>query len=287
MSRFWKIGLADQQGRPVPIMFIANDGNLAVRPLQLATLEFQGTGERYDIVVDFSQFRVGGRLYLVNQALHLDGRRVKEELSLRQALRGDDKDPVLGAFLEFRIVDKVESVDVPGVFHRASDPDRSQIPLVLTEQIPIVAPVRTRHVEFKKSGGDSRGPDGRCIPDCRESASFPWTIRINGEDHHSMNANRISMLIPAPGEVEHWTYENGGGGWNHPIHRHFEGGITMSRKGAPLPETERLQRKDVWRLGEGSSLTFQVQFGEFGGSYVNHCHNTVHEDFAMLARINF
>ena len=28
-----------------------------------------------------------------------------------------------------------------------------------------------------------------------------------------------------------------------------------------------------------------MQFGEFGGSYVNHCHNTVHEDFAMLARI--
>ena len=52
-----------------------------------------------------------------------------------------------------------------------------------------------------------------------------------------------------------------------------------------LPDTERLARKDVWRLGEGSSVTFQVQFGEFGGSYVNHCHNTVHEDFAMLARI--
>ena len=32
-------------------------------------------------------------------------------------------------------------------------------------------------------------------------------------------------------------------------------------------------------------VTFQIQFGEFGGSYVNHCHNTVHEDFAMLMRI--
>ena len=32
-------------------------------------------------------------------------------------------------------------------------------------------------------------------------------------------------------------------------------------------------------------VTFQVQFGEYGGSYVNHCHNTVHEDFAMLMRI--
>ena len=32
-------------------------------------------------------------------------------------------------------------------------------------------------------------------------------------------------------------------------------------------------------------MQFQIQFGEFGGSYVNHCHNTVHEDFAMLMRI--
>ncbi|EAS51320.1 putative multicopper oxidase [Aurantimonas manganoxydans SI85-9A1] len=285
MSRFWKIGLADQQGRAVPVHFIANDGNLVVSPLQIPTLGPQGMGERFDIIVDFSQFRKGDRIYLVNQALHRDGRRMKEELSLKQAIRGDDKDPVVGAFMEFRIVNKVESVDVPGVFHRASDPDKSQIPPLLTEQIPIVAPVRTRHVEFKKSGGDSRGADGKCIPDCPEYATFPWTIRINGEDHHSMNANRISMLIPAPGEVEHWTYENGGGGWDHPIHLHFEEGITMGRNGMQLPDTERLARKDVWRLGEGGSVTFQVQFGEFGGSYVNHCHNTVHEDFAMLARI--
>ena len=33
-------------------------------------------------------------------------------------------------------------------------------------------------------------------------------------------------------------------------------------------------------------VTFQVQFGEYGGSYVQHCHNTVHEDFALLMRHN-
>ena len=43
-------------------------------------------------------------------------------------------------------------------------------------------------------------------------------------------------------------------------------------------------RKDVWRLRPAGQVQFQVQFGEYGGSYVNHCHNTVHEDFAMLMR---
>jgi hypothetical protein len=88
-----------------------------------------------------------------------------------------------------------------------------------------------------------------------------------------------------PGEIEHWTYVNGGDGWDHPIHLHFEEGITMDRGGAPIPATELLVRKDVWRLRPLGRVRFQVQFGEYGGSYVNHCHNTVHEDFAMLMRI--
>jgi hypothetical protein len=103
---------------------------------------------------------------------------------------------------------------------------------------------------------------------------FPWTIKVNGQNAHSFNANRISELIPKPGEIEHWTLLNGGGGWDHPIHLHFEEGITMNRRGAAIPATELLVRKDVWRL----------RLGEYGGSYVNHCHNTVHEDFALLMR---
>jgi len=94
----------------------------------------------------------------------------------------------------------------------------------------------------------------------------------------------VSMVYPKAGEIEHWTYINEGGGWDHPIHLHFEEGITMNRGSGTIPATERLVRKDVWRLRAGGQVTFQVQFGEYGGSYVNHCHNTVHEDFAMLFR---
>ena len=115
---------------------------------------------------------------------------------------------------------------------------------------------------------------------------FPWTIKINGQDAHSMNANRISLLIPQPGQVEHWTYVNGGGGWDHPIHLHFEEGITMNRGSKPIPNTELLVRKDVWRLRESGSVTFQVQFGEYGGSYASALPTTpCTEDFAMGMRI--
>jgi multicopper oxidase len=61
--------------------------------------------------------------------------------------------------------------------------------------------------------------------------------------------------------------------------------VTLNRGSNPIPATERLVRKDVWRLRPDGRVTFQVQFGEYGGSYVSHCHNAVHEDFAMLMRI--
>jgi len=286
ISRFVKLALS-WNGAPVPFQFIANDGNLVVTPITLTQLDEQGIGERYDIVVDFSQFRIGERVKLVNTLrMRDDGRGPKEALSLRDALKGRSDDPVIGPVLEFRVVGQVASVDVPGVVHLSTDLDRSVVPNVLTEQIPIVTPVRTRVVEFGRSGdGDSRGPNGECTPDCDELATFPWSIKVNGQAAHTFNANRISLLIPKPGEVEHWTYINGGGGWDHPIHLHFEEGITIDRGGANIPATEKFVRKDVWRLRPSGRVKFQVQFGEFGGSYVNHCHNAVHEDFAMLQRV--
>jgi FtsP/CotA-like multicopper oxidase with cupredoxin domain len=287
MSRFFQFAIAAPNGSAVPFQFIANDGNFVVNPIPLTSLDHQGIAERYDIVVDFSSFAVGSSLKLVNKLrMRDDGRGPTDTLSLGAALAGDPNDPLIGAVLEFRVVSSVASVDVPGFIHYATTPDISQVPNTLTEQIPIVQPVRTRLVEFGRSGGgDSRGPNGQCTPDCPEGMPFPWTIKVNGQDAHSMNANRISLLVPQPGQIEHWTYVNGGGGWDHPIHLHFEEGITMNRGNLSIPNTELLVRKDVWRLRSSGSVTFQVQFGEYGGSYVNHCHNTVHEDFAMLMRI--
>jgi FtsP/CotA-like multicopper oxidase with cupredoxin domain len=292
MSRFWKLALAGPNGAAVPFKFICNDGNLVVNPIPLTTLTQQGTAERYDIVVDFSSFPIGSSIKLVNQVtMRGDGRGPDKELTLAQALAGGDQnDPCVGAIMEFKVSSSVPSVDAPGFTYTSTAPDPSQVPATLTQQIPIVAPVRTRLVEWGRSGnGDSRNPQtGQCTPDCPETAtSFPWTVKVNGQEAHSMNANRISLLVPKPGEIEHWTYVNGGGGWDHPIHLHFEEGITMDRGGDFIPPTELNVRKDVWRLGSTGKrqVTFQIQFGEYGGSYVNHCHNTVHEDFALLMRI--
>jgi manganese oxidase len=290
MSRFWKLVFADPSNNAVAIRQIANDGNFLVNPVLVTALDEQGVGERFDVVVDFSRFRVGDRIKLVNLlTMRDDGRGPNGAVSLAQALAGVASDPCIGPIMEFRVVSSVASVDAPGqnltTANSCGPNDRSQVPLTLTQQIPIVAPVRTRVIEWGRSGGgDSRDPaTGECTPDCPETAVFPWSVKVNGESAHTFNANRISLVVPRPGEVEHWTFVNGGG-WDHPIHLHFEEGVTMNRGGAPIPATERNARKDVWRLRDGGQVQIQVQFGEYGGAYVNHCHNTVHEDFAMLMR---
>ena len=293
MSRFIQLNIADSLGNPVPFLQIANDGNLFVNPVQIngsgqqGGLEQQGTAERYDIIVDFSRFRIGDTAYLVNTLQSTTGLKPDGQVQLAQAFAdADNNDPAVGRIMQFRIVSQVQSVDDPTVTLRATDPDPSQVPTVLTEQIPIVTPARTRLIQWGRIGtGDSVQPNGQCIPDCGLQNGFPWTVVVDGGQPHSMNANRVSLEYQKPGTIEHWTYQNSGGGWDHPIHLHFEEGITLNRGGQPIGPTELNVRKDVWRLRPSGQVTFQIQFGEYGGSYVNHCHNTVHEDFALLMRI--
>ena len=287
MSRFIRLALANSSGTVMPFQMIANDGNLLVNPVPLTALDEQGVAERYDIVVDFSRVRVGDTVRLVNILQQTDGRKPDGSVTLASALAGVAVDPAVGAIMQFRVVSELPSEDVQGYTYKPANTKPSPaLPVKLTDQIPIVAPVRERVVEFGRvQTGDSRDPvTGQCTPNCPEGMPFPWTIIVNGQAAHSMNANRISLLIPRPGEIEHWTYINGGAGWDHPIHLHFEEGVTIDRPGGTISPTEKLVRKDVWRLRPGGKVKFQVQFGEYGGSYVNHCHNTVHEDFAMLLR---
>ena len=286
MSRFIQLAIASPSNSPVPFQFICNDGNFVVNPILLGSLDQQGVAERYDIIVDFSKFPVNSKLHLVNLLQQTDGRKPDGALSMANAMKGTDADPAVGPILQFKVVSQLQSIDDPSVtYDITKDPkiDNSVVPSKLTDQIPIVTPDRTRTIEWVRGGSDLTN-FSQCEPDCGTAESFPWAVKVNGQTAHGANANRISVLVPDPGKVEHWTYINGGGGWDHPIHLHFEEGVTINRGNDVIPATEKGVRKDVWRLRPAGHVTFQVKFGEYGGAYVNHCHNTVHEDFAMLLR---
>lgn len=62
----------------------------------------------------------------------------------------------------------------------------------------------------------------------------------------------------------------------------------LKRGGIAPPIWEKYARKDVYRTGtlpdSTSNVDIAIRFREFGGAYVEHCHNTQHEDKAMLLR---
>ena len=71
---------------------IANDGNIMEHAIKFdgtrqtlhGILPTQAIGERYDIIIDFSKYNVGDKLYLVNIMEHDNGRKPKK-LDLRKA----------------------------------------------------------------------------------------------------------------------------------------------------------------------------------------------------------
>ncbi|MFL5400610.1 MAG: multicopper oxidase family protein [Myxococcales bacterium] len=263
-ARFYKIALSDASA----MIQIGNDGNLLPTPVVLTELDEQGIGERYDIVIDFSRYPVGAKVWMVNLAEHEDGRAPSNDLSLADALAGKSSDPGVGKFLEFRIV------------RNPATPDASQVPATLIpnpdlSKIPVA---RTRVFEF------SRGAN-QTTTDPVTSGRGPWGIETDNQGGTlAADFGRISAA-PSFGTREIWTIANGGGGWDHPIHIHFEEGQILARDGsaANVPAWER-GRKDVYRLRPGGTVTVTLQFRDWGGMFMEHCHNTSHEDNAMLLR---
>jgi manganese oxidase len=264
VSRFFKIALSDGS----PMIQIANDGNLFPHPVTLTQLDEQGIAERYDIVIDFSRYSIGDKVHMVNLCEHESGKKPAKDLSLAEALSGTSLDPCVGRFLEFRIVRDPARPDVSRV------PD-TMIPNPDLSSIPVA---RERVFEFGDGGTQtSTNP--------LTAFSGQWGIKTD-DVGPMLNADygRISAA-PRPGTREIWTLRNGGGGWDHPVHIHFEEGQILSRDGkaSNVPAWEK-GRKDVYRLRPSGTVQITMQFRDFGGTFMEHCHNTVHEDNAMLVR---
>jgi FtsP/CotA-like multicopper oxidase with cupredoxin domain len=138
--------------------------------------------------------------------------------------------------------------------------DLSVIPVKLRDQpvINLAEVVAKRHWIFNRLNG-------------------AWTI-----NEKVFNVNEVRAAIKQ-NTAEMWTLENKSGGWSHPIHIHFEEFRILSRNGVAPPPWER-GRKDVVVVGPNETVKIFMRFRDFVGRHPMHCHNTVHEDHAMMLR---
>jgi FtsP/CotA-like multicopper oxidase with cupredoxin domain len=283
VSRFFVLSLSDKS----QFVQIANDGNLLPVTVPLTQTDQLGIAERYDIVIDFSRYTAGQTVDLVNLQVHQDGRGPANIVTVAQALAGTS-DPAVGAFLRFKVLGPPPHPDQS--VNLTANPRTTLIP---NPTLPTT--VRQRTFEFNDNGSqDQNDPVTTYLGN--GGGVGPWGIETNnsGDSSSVITASdtggslqgdygRISAQ-PGFGTAEVWTLQ-GGSGWDHPIHIHFEEGQILARNGSFSNVTPaEYGRKDVYRLRPGGSVTITMQFRDWGGMYMEHCHNTVHEDNAMLVR---
>lgn len=293
----------------VPFHMIANDGNLMEHAVAFdgkmdvfhdgkpdawkGQLPSQTIAERYDIIVNFAKngIKPGDKLYFVNIMEHQDGKGTKSKVPLADILserykatvqngRWINGDPGVGKFMELRV--KAYSGSDLSMNPADYEPGKLQmLPLPIVRgaktadgTVNGVALANATHHTFEFTRGQAQGGHGE-----------PWFIKADGGTGNLMDPHRIQAI--ENGDLQVWTIK-GTGGWTHPVHIHFEEGIILSRGGKAPPEWEKWAKKDMYRIGPENDSTGIIEIAyrarDFLGDYVMHCHNTMHEDHAMLLR---
>jgi FtsP/CotA-like multicopper oxidase with cupredoxin domain len=245
-SRFYQLFLTNPNNlnQVIPFWVIANDGNLLPTPVQVTSFRL-GVAERYDIIIDFKQIasQFGTSVVrLENRLQQNDGRGPTN--NILRAGRGT-------YCMEFRIGSQVAdgSVDPATAPHFYNLPSTS-----LTD--PNVKPRITRTFTFDQSDGG-------------------WVI-----NDRFMSCNQIRFTVQR-NSIERWILQNKGGEWQHPIHIHLEE-FQILRRGFTKFAAVEHSRKDVLTLNFDERAELFFRFRDFRGDYPLHCHNTVHEDHAMM-----
>ncbi|HKB16378.1 MAG TPA: multicopper oxidase domain-containing protein [Planctomycetota bacterium] len=140
----------------------------------------------------------------------------------------------------------------------AADP--SEVPATL-RPLPVIDPTAaaaTRTWRFERKNGQ-------------------WAVNGKFFDPNKIRAK------PKLNTSEIWILRNESGGWSHPIHIHLEEFRILEINGQN-PQGTLVSRKDMAELAPNTEVRVLQHFRDWLGKYPMHCHNTVHEDHAMMVR---
>ncbi len=293
VSRIMKIAIVDSAGNKLKYHMIGNDGNLMEYAIPFPNTESpealpqQSIAERYDIIVDFSQ-PIIGNVYFVNTQEHTNGRGPSKVIPLASILSGAYKadykngDPAVGKFLELRLKGC-------GANGASACTDLSLNP------VDYEPGKKNLIVRRKFTTDELKNAKHRSFEFVRIATTDnkPWAIKTDGGVGLNADMSRVSAAPTSTGpegSVEIWHIKSNAG-WLHPVHVHFEEGQILYRDGKTPPSWEKYARKDMYRVGGPGPLPdlsqqvdMAIRVREFAGTYVEHCHNTQHEDHAMLLR---
>ena len=265
-SRFYELFLTnpDNLNQKIPYTAITTtDGNLLDDPIQVQSVRL-AVAERADIIIDFDQiFRATGArtIRLENRLEQVNGRAPTDKI-----LPAGDGD----FLMEFRIAGNTPA------------PDASLSPA----QMIANARAAGKECTFAPICTPPRPTDNAAAKEDRIRVTRTFRFeRRNGQwaiNQQFADCTRFRFTIER-NTAERWIIQNNSGGWQHPIHIHLEE-FQMVRRNNKLIRRGDIEfgRKDVARLGFNEEIELLFRFRDFRGGWPMHCHNTIHEDHAML-----
>jgi FtsP/CotA-like multicopper oxidase with cupredoxin domain len=265
----WRYRGGQQCFRPTQI---AAEGGLLPVPIVRDKWEIW-PAKRRELIVDFSVTSDGqptydGQvIYLVNTYQMVNGRKRTEAFNTH-----DENGNLLPAPVPNPDFEPGFCVPMVKIIIEGNDRpvDNSLMPTAL-RPLPLInmkrlKDLRTRTFELQRSG------------------------TFGGETEWLINGHQFDPLFQEAtvnrGVPEVWTIRNGGGGWVHPMHLHFEEHRVITRNGIPTPldpkHPDDNSREDVVALEPSEEVVIYRNFRTFTGHYVAHCHNLAHEDHNMM-----
>jgi FtsP/CotA-like multicopper oxidase with cupredoxin domain len=258
---------------------IAAEGGLLPYTLVRDSFEIW-PAKRREFIIDFSQTMDGQptydgqEIYLVNTYQMTNGRKRTEQTRVQVDAFGNEVRDANGNFV-FEVNPEFEPgfcVPMMKIVIDGDDRpvDNSLIPTNL-RPLPVInmrklKELRTREFELQRGG--------------TFGSETEWLI--NGRQFEpTFQEATVNTGVP-----EVWTVRNGGGGWVHPMHLHFEEHRVITRNGIPTGldphHPDDNSREDVVALEPGEEVVIYRNFRTFTGHYVAHCHNLAHEDHNMM-----
>lgn len=262
-SRFLILAVAaSPTARPatpaVPMWQVGGDGGFLQEPVAMERI-LLGPAERADVVVDFSHFRAGTRLYLVNEGPDepFGGGTPGEAFEFA--------DPATtGQVMRFTVVDRVGR-------DTSEHPDQLDLPAPPSTGVA----TRTRALSITEADSD-------VLPGVGPRAAFLGVM--DGDAPVPLGWADDVTENPTQGDTEVWELHNTTED-AHPIHVHLVQFEVLDRTapGEPArpPEANETGRKDTVIAYPGEVTRIRAHFDK-RGLYVWHCHILEHEDNEMM-----
>jgi FtsP/CotA-like multicopper oxidase with cupredoxin domain len=251
---------------PIPVDAGANAAN--TNAIEGTVIETPGAirvnvAERYDVIIDFGEYNPGDKLYLIDGAV---GR-------TQSVNPGNVNPPGLPPGLNIgKVLMRFDVVEREWWFPQDTPP----IPQTLCQYPPQCTPNTTFTWNFTRDPANAN----------------PRFFRINDRVFDP----DVPQHCVIKGTCEEWLINNntpnadGPTNWAHPVHIHFEefqilkrfarnsAGVSVE---VPVPALSD-GRKDVTKVEAGEGALIRMQFRDYLGDYLIHCHNMGHEDAFMM-----